>query len=86
MEKTKCSHLFLLNSANVSLLLSTISDSYAKMENQDTAGRNMASEFIFVRAAFFTEQCIYRPSFRDRIIIDKLVIYYFFSIQFIQAL
>ena len=29
---------FLLNSANVALLLSTISDSYSKMGNQDTAG------------------------------------------------
>ena len=30
--------IFPLNSANVSLLLSTISDSYTKMGNQDTAG------------------------------------------------
>ncbi len=29
---------FLLNSANLALLLSTISDNYAKMENQDKAG------------------------------------------------
>ncbi len=37
--KTKCSHetFFTVKLANVALLLSTISDSYAKMENQDTA-------------------------------------------------
>ncbi len=32
-------NFFLLNSANVALLLSTISNSYAKMGNQDTADR-----------------------------------------------
>ena len=31
-------YLYLLNSANVALLSSTISDSYAKMGNQDIAG------------------------------------------------
>ncbi len=30
--------VFLINSANVALLLSTISDSYTKMGNQDAAG------------------------------------------------
>ncbi len=37
---------FILNSANVSLLLSTISDSYAKMGNQDTAGRILGRSLV----------------------------------------
>ena len=37
-----------LNSADVSLLLSTISDSYAKMGNQDTAG---LKEYLFLAFA-----------------------------------
>ena len=39
----KCSqkHFILLNSANVALLLNTISDSYAKMGNQDASGQLM---------------------------------------------
>ena len=34
---------FLLNSENVALLLSTFSDSYAKIGNQDTAGMSITT-------------------------------------------
>ena len=36
-QNVRIRHFFLLNSANVALLLSTISDTYAKMDNQDSA-------------------------------------------------
>ncbi len=37
-------NIFLLNSANIALLLSTISDIYAKMGNQDAAGPKITQD------------------------------------------
>ena len=39
-------HFFLLNSANVVLLLSTISNSYAKIKNQESAGPHFGTSFL----------------------------------------
>ncbi len=39
-------NIFLLNSANVTLLLCTISDIYAKMDNQDSAGPDIFTNIL----------------------------------------
>ncbi len=48
--------IFLLNSANVALLLSTILDIYAEMGNQDSAGQWKSYGAVFCQTNFYMKQ------------------------------